>query len=542
MSIPSYGKRLLETKNFLELCINLEIKPLDWRIEEDWLEYLEKEELLFPFYRIVFSKKYATHIYKKRNYLASEVPHKWVKINSFINLIEDETNSLNVFNILDKNKYDYKFLQIPRESEFIKWNFKLSNKRYPELIKSQNNYYQHWQAYHLYEITKACSQQYLLNIFKEECTREIFETGLNPKKFYRYTISRKHYQLEYFSEQQNLFDMLSFYVSSIYHCNQVPFHMWLEYHNREYKFIQEFELNREVRIAKLTIKKYSLNLQMVIDFIKVLCSRYFVYEEDHLSKLVVMLKKDIEALCKLVEDGFGVSTLNLVRIIKKVREHYTSRPLEYVLRGEIASAKDNAFRSLKDIVGKTIKYQNYSITEEEVDEFLEFCDENSMGSIFLEINRFYWGSQSYFGIIQNLISLTMAFEGFLRIILQKSLIDVKDDGLLEVLKSFYKEATWYSEFKNKNNREILNQEKDLVSITQEINKRNFHKVKSADTIIKVLYIVLALRNKIAHSPFNISFREKHPDLFKEQVIELIWFSWKYAKANFTLQKSLIGVK
>ncbi len=107
-----------------------------------------------------------------------------------------------------------------------------------------------------------------------------------------------------------------------------------------------------------------------------------------MSKLVVMLKEDIEALCKLPSDGYDESTLNLIRIIKKVKEYYTSRPLEYVLCGEIASAKDNAFRSLKNIIGKNIKYPNYSIAEKEVDEFLEFCDENAMGSIFLEINRF----------------------------------------------------------------------------------------------------------------------------------------------------------
>ncbi len=115
-------------------------------------------------------------------------------------MIADETNSINVVNILDKNKFDYKFLQIPRKSEFYRWNFKLPNKRYPKTIKRQNNYYQHWQANHLYEITKSCSQQYLLNIFKEEYTREIFGKGLNPKKFFRYTISRKHYHPEYFSE------------------------------------------------------------------------------------------------------------------------------------------------------------------------------------------------------------------------------------------------------------------------------------------------------------------------------------------------------
>jgi hypothetical protein len=252
-----------------------------------------------------------------------------------------------------------------------------------------------------------------------------------------------------------------------------------------------------------------------------------------MDKLTLMLKKDIEYLCKLLEDGFGFSTLHLIGEIKRVREHYSQRPLEYILRGEIAKAKDNAFRSLRDIIGRTIKHQNLAVTELEVEEFLEYCDSNSMASIFLEINRFYFGSQNYYGIIQNLISLTMAYEGFLRILLEKSKNSIKGDGLLEVLKTYYKGAKWYSEFINADNRKIMHQKKDLVSITFEIINHRFHKDKSYDEIIKSLYILIILRNNIAHNPFNISFKKKHPDFYKEKIIELIWFSWQYAKTNFS---------
>ncbi len=534
MSISGYGVRFLETEKFLELCNSLEIKALDWRMEDDWLEYIEKEKLLFPIYRLLFSKTYATFIYKNRNILKSEIPKKWIKVSSLVDQIAGENESLNVFNILDKGKSDYKSLQIPKSAAFLEWDFKLSNKKFPISIRRQNNYYQHWQVYHLYEITMSCNQQYLFNIFKEEYTKEIFENGLNPKKFFRYTISRKHYHPEYFSEHQDLFDMLSFYVSSIYHCNQIPFHTWSVYHNRAEKLIQEYELNREIRIAKLTIKKYDLNKQILIDFIKVLCSRYFMYEKDHMTELVVMLKKDIESLCKLLEDGFEISTVNLIGIIKKVREHYTRRPLEYVLRGEIAKAKDNAFRSFRDIVGKTIKYQNFTISELEVEEFLEFCDSNSMASIFLEINRYYFGSQNYYGIIQNLVSLTMTYEGFLRILLEKSNNSTINAGLLEVLKVFYKDAKWYGVFIDPENRKIMYQKKDLVSLTLEINTKRVHKNNSYNEIINSLYILLVLRNVMAHNPFNVSFRNKHPNFFKEKIIELIWFAWQYAKANFPL--------
>lgn len=534
MSISSYGKRFLETEKFLDLCNNLDIEALDWRIEAEWLEYLEKEKLLFPFYRIVFSKSYATYFHKHRNYLDFEIPKKWAKFNSRVNLIEDEIDKIFVFNILDKKKFKNKFLQIPHLTEYIKWNYELHRKNFSEKIKKQNNYYQHWQIYHLYEVTKSCSQEYLLNIFREDYTLEIFEKGLNPKNFYRYTINRKHYHPEYFLNNTILFDMLSFYVSSIYHCNQVPIHMWLEYHKLDENKLNAYELKREIRIAKCTIKKYNLDKQQIIDFIKMLSSRYFIYEADNMGKMNLMLKKDIEAMCKLLEDGFETPTENLIGIIKKVREHYTSRPLEYILRGEIAKAKDNAFRSLRNTVGKTIKYQHFTISEFEVEEFLEFCDSNSMASIFLEINRYYLGNQNYYSIIQNLIALAMIYEGFLRILLEKSKITVEGNGLLDALKYYYKDAKWYSVFMNADNRKIMYQKKDLVSLTFEINNQKFHKNNSYDEIIKSLYVLLLLRNNIAHNPFNISFKKKHPNFYKEKIIELIWFSWQYAKENFPL--------
>ena len=503
-------------------------------MEENWLEYLEREKLLFPIYRIVLPKNYSTYI-SKRYYIPKEgLPLKWHKIRNLTDKIEDSEYSSDVFNVFDKKIIPYKILEIPKNSEFKKWSFKLPNKKYVTVICRQKNYYQHWQVYHLYELTKACTQQYLINVFDEKIFNEIHEKGLNSKKMFRYTIDYKYFYLKFFIENHILFDMLSFYVSSLYKCNSVPPHKLLEYWKIEEKVRKNFEIKREKRIAKITICKYDLKKETIIEFIKFLCNRYFFYENDHMNKLINMVQNDIEHLCKLLEDGFNISTIKLFDEIVRVREHYTRRPLEYILRGEIAEAKDNTFRSLRNIIGKTIKYENSIITEEDVNKFLEFCDTNSMGSIFLEIKRFYFGSQSYYGIIQNLISLTMAFEGFLRIILDIAQINVSGDGLLEVLKSYYKDASWYSEFKNKNNRNIVYQQKDLVPITLEILKKRFHKKDSSDEIIKTLYIVLLLRNKIAHRPFNISFRDKHPSFFKEKVIELLWFSWKYANENFPL--------
>lgn len=534
MSISGYGVRFLETEKFLELCNYLEVQTLNWKVEAEWLEYLEKEKLLFPLYRVVLPKSYATFIYRKYHLSKEDLPPKWQKIRTLTDQIEDSDHSSEIFNVLDKKRIKNKLLQIPIDSEFTEWNFKAPSKKYKIEINKQKNYYQHWQVYHLYELTMSCKQQYLINIFDEKILAEIREKGLNPKKMFRYTIRHKYHQTEYYSENHILFDMLSFYVSGINKCNQIPFHKWLDYHKMEEEYLHRFELDREIHIAKVTICKYKLNQEMIISFIKILCNRYFIYENEHMDKLILMLKKDVEFLCKLLEDGFGFSTLHLIGEIKRVHEHYSQRPLEYILRGEIAKAKDNAFRSLRDIIGKTIKHQNLAVTELDVEEFLEFCDSNSMASIFIEINRFYFGSQNYYGIIQNLISLTMAYEGFLRILLEKSKNNIKGDGLLGVLKSYYKGAKWYNEFINVDNRKIMYQKKDLVSITFEIINHRFHNDDSYNEIIKSLYILLILRNNIAHNPFNISFKKKHPNFYKDKIIELIWFSWQYAKNNYSL--------
>ncbi len=541
MSISEYGERFLEKEKFLELCNYLEVQALNWRVEAEWLEYLEKQKLLFPLYRVVFPKRYATFIYRKYHLSKEDLPPKWQKIRTLTDQIEDSDHSSNIFNVLDKKRIKNKLLQVPIDSEFTEWNFKAPSKKYKIEISKQKNYYQHWQVYHLYEITMSCTQQYLMNVFDDSVVQEIRENGPNPKKMFRYTIGNKYRYHEYFDENYFQFDVLSFYISAIHKCNRIPISKWIEYYKMDEETMHKFELHRERRIAKETIKKYNLNKNIIIRLVRFLCNRYFIYENDNMNSLTIMVKKDIEHLCKLLEDGFDLPTLNLIEEIGRVNEHYSNRSLEYILRGELAKAKDNGFRNLEDIIGSTMKHQNFKVSKEDVDEFLEFCDNNLMGSIFLEINRFYFGSQSYYGIIQNLISLTMAYEGFLRILLEKSKNKIKGDGLLDVLKSYYKGAKWYSEFINADNRKIMYQKRDLVSLTFEINSHRFHKNNSYDEIIKSLYILLLLRNNIAHNPFNISFKKKHPNFYKEKIIELIWFSWQYAKDNYSLATKLESI-
>ncbi len=64
-------------------------------------------------------------------------------------------------------------------------------------------------------------------------------------------------------------------------------------------------------------------------------------------------------------------------------------------------------------------------------------------------------------------------------------------------------------------------------------KYNFHGDINANEIIKTVYIVRALRNEITHSPFSIKFKVIHPSLNKEKVIELMRYSWKYAKEKYS---------
>ncbi|MBV6419553.1 MAG: hypothetical protein DAHOPDDO_00776 [Ignavibacteriaceae bacterium] len=529
MAISEYGKRYFESEKFIEFCNHLEVKLLDWRMETEWLEHLEKEKLLFPRYRIVLPRNYSLYI-SKRYYIPKEkLSPKWLKIRTITDNIEEVEYSFNIFNILDKKKIAYKRLEIPKESRFRKWSYKFKDGKHEKDIYNLRNYFQHWQIYHLFELTMACTQYYLINVFNENILDERWKKGLNTKRIFRSPITFRFRDINYFDENLKLFEMLSFYVSAIINCNTFPLEKWREYDSLDEKFRYDLEHHRDRRIARITISKFNLNKQILIEFIKSLCNRYFIYEKEGMNKLIEMMKKDIGYMCRLLEDGFGFEIVNLIEEVGKVSEHYYQKPLEYILRGEIAEAKENAYRSLKDIIGKTIKYENL-ITEDEVNEFLEFCDSNSMGSIFLEINRFYWGSQTYYGIIQNLISLTMAFEGFLRIILEKEQIKITGKNLINVIRLFYENAIWIKEF----NRyfESINQKGGLEELSNKIMNQKFHKNNSDNEIIKVLYIVRAIRNEIAHSPFNIRFKKIHPNFYKEKVIELIWYSWRFAKEKY----------
>lgn len=150
MTISGYGDRYLEKEKFIDLCNSLEINLLGSSMEEKWLEYLEKEKLLYPNYRIVLPKNYATYISRRHFINKEELPTKWHRIRTLTDKIEDLDHSLNIFNILDKRKISFKTLEIPKDSIFRKWSFRLPSKKHEIKICRQKNYYQHWQAYHLY--------------------------------------------------------------------------------------------------------------------------------------------------------------------------------------------------------------------------------------------------------------------------------------------------------------------------------------------------------------------------------------------------------
>ncbi|MCL4551613.1 MAG: hypothetical protein M1495_23940 [Bacteroidetes bacterium] len=192
----NYGNNFIEHEKFIKLCDDLDIKLAGYSNDEGWLEFLEKNKILFPQKRIIIPRGYKRIIFdiqynpKNKYYNKSSIyiPNKYDPVHKLLDkTVYTGIYNRDFFHILHKANYlTRKCVCNPIEKNFRKWDSfetvagKLSGSDHWE--NRAEHYYAYWQVYYMYEINEACTQKYVTNIFNKRIRNEIFKHRIASKK------------------------------------------------------------------------------------------------------------------------------------------------------------------------------------------------------------------------------------------------------------------------------------------------------------------------------------------------------------------------
>ncbi|MDO8549766.1 MAG: hypothetical protein Q7S39_06410 [Ignavibacteria bacterium] len=405
MSLAGYGNRYLSHKEFLRVCKDLEINSFTSDMDEQWLELLEKEKILFPSCRIIYPLSYLKIIndvrynpsnpyYGKNTFY---LPNRYVSIDNLESNLHNFWLNRNLFHILDKQKSKVsKYIHNPKQTKFYKWK---SYKKYVGQIQGMENYestakhyYSYWQVYHFYEITKACTLDYIINVFNEEIRSELWHPRIPLKKIFSRSLPLKHNNIkENFWGQAENFETLSFYVQTIKKYDFLISQSMIYSKNKLGYLDEESTLKYYKRLkclTKIIVKKYNLKPAGTYDFLKFLCKKYDEYKEKRKDKLVQYIKEDIYYLTQMMQYGFDLEFETINQKLGRVISDF-GNTLDVVFPPMFAKERDSVLYTLDSFLSSELNFNKYNnVPREEIKGFLHFIDSNNLQLFYTWTNKY----------------------------------------------------------------------------------------------------------------------------------------------------------
>jgi hypothetical protein len=541
-----YGKRYLTQKELVELCAKLDINFLGCRVNEARLEYFEKKNILSPEFRIVKPIWYLKYLFKYRAENKNKIKSKrWHQADLFYERIEEWSNTLKIFHPFDHSTFRSQYLIKPQKIKYTKW------KSYSEIVVPDDGnyshardiqYYPYWHVYHIFEIIKACTGKHWVNLFDEAINsykRSNLKAYLLKASVWTLPNETSDKLRERIFSKDKCFDCLSFYVQSVIRSENESIDVYIQKHRtKDYNLEEDYERIklREKRIAKITTTKYSIILDDQIEFIKYLCEKYFDYEENNMDNFAIMCMYDIHYLSKLINEGYKISMEEIEDKTKRIRFRGHKNPLKYILRGEVAEARESSLRIFQELVGVAFKANKFEITQSEFDKFLNFLDNNGMRIIYLTLKKMYYRPHDFRSprmMFEHLSSLTIYFESYIKLLLNNTTVAKKDnscqnkENLRGMLASFFEDEKWSSKVKEAwSDRKYKRVTKEnLNALINEIKNVSFDNNIKHDEIIKIFLLVIIFRNYIAHDYFTAYKTLEDDHLFMYIIVGAIWYCW-----------------
>jgi len=551
MSIYNYGERYLDHKEFLKLCTDLEVNSLGNRNDEAWLELLEKEKILYPvkriFYPIIYLKKInSIHFnptdpqFRKYTYY---IPDKYSTISKLKSTLDNFNINNDLFHILDKKKTKFKkYIRNPKRSKFSEWkNYKKFVGRFNEYdqnIDIATHLYSYWQAYYFYEITKACTLKYVINVFDEEIHKKLWNHEIPIKKIFRRSLPFKYDKNkgDFIGESKH-FDALSFYVQTL---NKLGNFVYGGFSNLFDKKLNERYLVLRKKITCLIIKKYRLNIHELFDFLKFLSKKYYDFNKEKKDKLVEMIKLDIDHLVLLMMEGYD---LNYDEINKKLGRVIPSfkNTLDVIFPKPFAEERENVLYTLKSSLSSNLTFYNYkNITRAEIEHFLKYLDSNNLQLFYYSLGKINFVQFRNESIYLHLFYLSLLLENIIKFIIRRSKNNKKviffneHIELKRILNNYFESEGWrHSLSQHWSKITTIDYKTDVnVKVFNNIAKGSFHKNKEWNRIIKMFLTCGLARNIAAHDHFKVrNYNTETYLTLLNNIISAVWFTWEYAENN-----------
>lgn len=412
-------------------------------------------------------------------------------------------------------------------------------------IERDSYYYHYWNAYDIYDINKACTNEYLVNIFDlKNWSVKSDGRRLPLPKVYMWSlpiVRPEEFIREKIKSSLN-FSFLSFYVQIVRISANIPLGLYLQkIRNKDYdwELDRKRQLLREKRVAKIAICRHQIILSNAILFLKNLCKKYFEYEEDGMIKLTEMLRFDIYYLRKLIIDGFGLTKEEIEAEIRRSRIRFClhKNPLKYIFEGELAEAREDVHRIFENSVKQFSLIDEKEAIREEIERFLYFIDENGMENIYLILKKSFHSPKDYrtpHNLIDKLTSLSVYFESYLKaLIIKRTSLATSDwfnsdkRSIQSMLNLLFKQESWIGSL-----NAVLKLEKykhvtkeNINILEKEIQTLELNKNKEANEIVKMFLLINVLRNSVAHDYFKVNNTLENGHVFLSKIVDAMWYCW-----------------
>ena len=535
MNLGNYGERYLSEDEFIEFCKDCEIDKVYSNIDMDLLLDFEKAKLFLPDFIITRTKAFIEwdELYSRNP--EDTPPLKFDSIINFIDSFKHWHHNDPLFHPFDKKRISPN-LRIPTKHKCINRVYKIKIRNRELKFRNNIRFYSYWHVYRLYEIISAYTLKYFTNIYHKKYLKPYYTNRSVIRNIkYLQKPDLPNYVARNYDLWANYFDFLSFYIQAIknLHTVHIPSSkkLWFEM-NMSDEDRAKFSEHQEQCIVYISSKKYYIEEKVLFDFLKFLVNKFFEFANNHQEKLCVSMKKDIIYLLHFIKLKYDYELEYIYKKIGRVHAIWYKFPLEYIVEGKFALARERLFRGIKNEIEQQFKDIEITIDENAVERFIQYCKKNKFSTIYTAIYDVNWVDRDYYSIINNMILLVLNYERFLKSILK---IDGKDSKSLhpivqkyfsgsEILKYFPNNKKW-KELTHTSSEELYLKIKSIDKFSSKI------KNEYANIVSNISYVGV-IRNYFAHYNKIISFIHLSPDDCFDKIMGAYWYAWVYAEKKY----------
>lgn len=540
-----YGERFLTVSDFISHCLEFNI-----RVYKEELEYYEMTGVMLPVVRLTYPAEYIierAHLTFSGGFGEVDTS-RWPELQrlqerlllfpfpeGFAGLTDPE-----LAHCFDREIDANPYLTRPCAETFKAWNeyrIQIPNIFDGELRETTTeHYYSYWQVYQLYYIQKFPDLYENRRLL--EYVNDHTDLSLHPR-------SPSVEYLADFKGMHQYFDALSFWMTA-----------YLRERGRTFAAVNE--VNGFRRLSDSQTDHFRARLKTLADnvlsrfnscgddlygFLRRLIVLYDAYLRDERYKLAEDLKSDIGHLSNLIELKAGVSREQ----IEDDLNYYDARTFRHL--DEVNKEHDYAANVMKNVASKTTldlqkKGANWSFTESEINELLDYCEQEGLGLLCTalsgmlaigdtEHHRKYRRVTRY----TNLKNVLSSYEYLLKSIGDKANLGIDGKTLIPAIQTVMRSESWFALFESQRigtNGSLLSAEdttdfiNNLVTILNDSQLSNSVEGYWARTFL----FALSARNGTVH--FYPDEDRYYGELFGEMLntpVIAMFYTWKLAKQN-----------